>query len=491
MMERTVDLDFDQTLLIVGVNIVEVTGLQDTGALQSVFHVDSFDLTWQRHYQAINDRLIVRGDENPVVSVDNFSGPEIRVFELKDPAHPKHVTAITIDEPDAGNYRVSFSPDDADTEYLVLTIGALSEAVSVVADIPSSLKRKHNYSEYLVITPMELKEAAQALADYRQEQGLVTKVVELEDIMDEFNYGVYSPEAVRNFLSYAYNKWRTPPRYVVLAGEGTFDYKENLGDGVNLMPPVLVSSAYGLIVSDNHFVDVEGDDGIPEMAIGRIPAVTPEELYGCIDKIKRYESSEAGDLAYRVLMVADNPEDGGNFPADSDELAAILPVEYSAEKIYLSDHSLSETRNLVINGMNKGALLLNYIGHAGINQLAREELLTINDVDLLSNSGCLPVVTAMTCDMGQFAIPGYDSLSEVLAMKDNGGAIAVWSAAGASLNEESKILGSGFFGAVFQDGEHILGDAILRALEDYARTGNAPHMLDIYNLLGDPALQMK
>ena len=492
MMERTVDLDFDQTLLIDGVNIVEVTGLQDTGALQSVFHVDSFDLTWQRYYQAINDRLIVRGDENSVVSVDNFSSPEIRVFELKDPAHPKHVTAITIDEADTGNYRVSFSPDEPDTEYLVLTIGALNEAVSVAADIPSSLKRKRNYSEYLVITPLELKEAAQALADYRQEQGLVTKVVELEDIMDEFNYGVYSPEAVRDFLSYAYNKWRTPPRYVVLAGEGTFDYKENLGDGANLMPPVLVSSVDGLMVSDNHFVDVEGDDGIPEMAIGRIPAVTPEEFYGCINKIRNYESSGAGDSAHRVLMVVDSPEDGGNFSADSDELADILPFEYFAEKIYLSDHSLSDARNFVINGMNKGALLLNYIGHAGINQLTGDGLLTIDDANLMSNSELCPVMTALTCDMGQFAIPGYDSLSEVLVMKDNGGAIAVWSAAGISSNEEAKILGSGFFGAVFQDGEYVLGDAILRALEGYARTDdNERYMLDVYNLLGDPALQLK
>ena len=49
--------------------------------------------------------------------------------------------------------------------------------------------------------------------------------------MNEFNYGIYNPKAIRDFLSYAYNNWKKSPRYVVLAGNGTYDYKNNLGTG--------------------------------------------------------------------------------------------------------------------------------------------------------------------------------------------------------------------------------------------------------------------
>jgi hypothetical protein len=48
-----------------------------------------------------------------------------------------------------------------------------------------------------------------------------------------------------------------------------------------------------------------------------------------------------------------------------------------------------------------------------------------------------------------------------------------------------------FFRAIFEDGEMILGEVILKALANYALTGKDAFMLDIYNLLGDPALQMR
>jgi hypothetical protein len=45
--------------------------------------------------------------------------------------------------------------------------------------------------------------------------------------------------------------------------------------------------------------------------------------------------------------------------------------------------------------------------------------------------------------------------------------------------------------AVFEDGEKIPGDVVLRALNEYAVRSDQRFMLDIYDLLGDPALQMK
>ena len=88
----------------------------------------------------------------------------------------------------------------------------------IASTVPSS-RRTDNGADYLLITPSSLKAAAGRLADYRRSQGLETRVIDLDDIMDEFSHGLFSPEAIRDFLAYAYDHWKKAPAYVVLVGE--------------------------------------------------------------------------------------------------------------------------------------------------------------------------------------------------------------------------------------------------------------------------------
>jgi hypothetical protein len=487
--------EFDSGLLYEGDNTIEVTGLLDTGAPYSIFYVDSFDLTYQRNYQAVADRLLAHGGGNNVITIEGFSSGDIFVFDLGDSKKPEIIAASTLDNgaPD-GSYRVSFTPAAPDEPYLAQTLDAASTPVSVTPDTASKLTQRKNQADYLVIAPSELKQDAVELGGYRQSRGLDAMVVDLQDIYDEFNYGLSSPEAIRDFLSYAYHNWKKAPRYVVLVGEGTYDYKDNLGYGDNLLPVLMVATPHGLFASDNRFVDVVGNDGVPEMAIGRLPVATSSELIALIGKIKAYEGA-SGSWRDHVLMVADGPDDAGNFPVDSDVVAALLPSQYTAEKIYLSEHTTGDARQLVQDGINNGALLLNYIGHAGLDRFAQEGMLLSSDVNSLTNTiGSefeFPVVTAMTCVAGRFAIPGYDALGELLVLRQGGGAIAAWAPTGLSENDLAVILDESFFSTAFVDEENILGEVVLKALVDYAGTGNPVYMLDIYNLLGDPALEMR
>lgn len=487
--EHELVLSFDQSLLNDGENTIEVSGLLDTGAPYSIFYVDSFDLTYERSYQAVDNKLLCRGDGNEVVTISGFTDPAIYLFELSDPLQPKGVKRVTVDAGDNG-YRISFCPAAPDVEYLALTADVSSTPVSLVAGSPSQWRRRWNRAEYVIIAPSELQEAAQGLADYRRGTGLASVVVELEDIYDEFNYGIASPQAVKAFLTYAYHNWRRAPGYVVLAGDGTYDYKDNQGYGDNLVPPIMVNTPDGLFASDNQFVDVVGDDGVPEMAVGRLPVMTAEELEAAIGKIMAYESGGGDGWTKAVLMVADNADLGGNFPVDSDEVAAIVPDAYTAERIYLSEYPLAEARQVLQDRIHGGALLVNFIGHAGMDRLAQEGVLLTDDVDSLENSDRPFVMTAMTCLVGRFAIPGYDTLSEALVLHGGGGAIAVWAPTGLSRNLPALFLDKEFFRAAFEDGEKVVGQSILRALEAYSGQGPS-YMTSIYNLLGDPALKMK
>ena len=483
---KTITLNYSQGQLLEGSNTVEVTGLLDNPDLDySIFYVDSFDLTYRRLYHAINNSLVCHDNTSPVVTITGFTGPDLSLFDITDPLNPRNITAAKISGT-GGNYAVSFNTASSNAVYLALKRDAVIPTANVRAGTLPWLKNKSNNADYIIITTPELSGTAKTLAAYRSKQGLTVKTVLLEEILNEFNYGIYSPKAIRDFLSYAYHNWSRQPKYVVLAGNGTYDYKNNLAKGDNLVPTLMTSTPSGVYPSDNLFAEVENDH-IPKIAIGRLPVLTASDLTNVINKIAVFE----GTTGNRVIMLADKPDDGGDFTQDSNDVAALLPKSYSAEKIYLSEQSIDTARSTLKDRINKGIVLLNYIGHGGVDHLAMQSVLTEDDVASMTNSTKLPVMAAMTCVVGEYAIPGYNSFSEALVLKKDGGAAAVWSPTGLSFDSQAKILDEEFFKADFNAKKAVLGDVILKAFNGFNNAGGQAFMIDIYNLLGDPALKLR
>jgi hypothetical protein len=165
---------------------------------------------------------------------------------------------------------------------------------------------------------------------------------------------------------------------------------------------------------------------------------------------------------------------------------------YDVEKIYLPHFSdINQAREKLFQSINLGAALINYVGHAGLDRFTREGLLEMEDVNELQNANRLPVLTAMTCVAGRFSLPGFDTLSEALILRKNGGVIAVWGPTGASSNFLACNLAEDFFNNIFQRDKKTLGRAVLQALRDFAHKGGPLFMVNIYNLLGDPTLEIK
>src|SRR5205823_14582689 len=121
------------------------------------------------------------------------------------------------------------------------------------------------------------------------------------------------------------------PRYVALAGAGTLDYRNLLGYGDNLVPPLLVRSDSGLFPSDNQLGDVDGD-GLPEVAVGRIPVLSAAELDAYTAKLAGYENASPADWMGKAVMTADATDRGADFAADSDEVAGQLSAAYTVSR---------------------------------------------------------------------------------------------------------------------------------------------------------------
>ncbi|MHB9116082.1 MAG: C25 family cysteine peptidase [Thermoleophilia bacterium] len=481
---------FDAGLLRDGRNEVLLSAA--AGATGSYPFLDYMDLEYERAFVASDDRLHLRSGGYSVVAVDGFSGSGIQVFDLSDPAAPA-VVAAEVTEVAPGSYRAIFRSGADDTAYLVEHLAAARGPSAVVADVPSRLKTRAPGADYVVIAPTALVASARTLADYRAGLGWKTEVVDLEDIYDEFNGGMASPHAIRAFLSYAYDNWARKPRFVVLAGAGSVDYLDRLGYGGNLVPPLLVSTPEGLVASDPRFGDVQGDDGVPEIAVGRLPAADSQELTTMIAKLRAYESG-SGEWKSRALFVADDADRAGDFPACIESLKGLVPDPFQPLTIVVdpADATTPTTANRdLLREWNQGAGFVTYLGHAGLTSLTGNDLFDAEDAARLANGERLPVVSLMTCVAGNFAAPGFDALGEVLVLNPGGGAVAVWAPSGSSRNAEGLVLDEGLVRAFFAEEDTVLGTAIIESMKAYAASGRARYMLDIYNLLGDPALRVR
>lgn len=503
--EELVSFAFSSSHLLEGPNTVDVQ-VCETGAFSDLTFYDWFELDVRRSYQVEGDSLVFTvADGGWQYRLDGFSTEAVEIFDVSGTYTVSHL----IDAEVTGSgpqYAAAFYDETADlgTRYLALTHGQLKSPLSIVEDVPSNLANPANEANYIVIAPKEFVTDVQPLVDHRATQGLAVQVAELEQIFDEFNYGIYSPEAIRDFLSYAYHNWSgDAPAYVLLVGDGTYDYKGNLSQGnPNLLPPYMawVDPEMGVTAADNRYVTVSGDDPFPDMHIGRLPAETTAQITAMVEKTIAYETNPVPrDWTERVLFVTDDPGDysSGDFYAFSDDLVDnYLPGAYIPTKVYqgltcpLENPSVVCNQEILDTLNTTGALLVNYIGHAGPTLWAREWLWSTNDLSELDPTERYPVMLGMACREGAFYEATQDALGESVVRLAGKGAVASWSATGNGVATGHGYLNKGFFQAALSDGVRELGAAADAGKARLFATGYFTDLLETYHLFGDPALRL-
>ena len=488
--------------MLVGENEIKVVNPGDTGVAGELIVTDWFEITYRDTHVAEGDSLLFTEDQAGVreYEISNFSEPAVEAYDVTDPLSVSQI--ITNVTKIASTWTVTFTQEIVSpARYLVQGESERKSAVEIEEDVPSDL-RGSNGAEYLIITHSDFLDNAGALADHRAGQGYVTMVVDVEDIYDEFSYGLFGAQAIREFLAWAYDHWDPRPSYVLLVGDGNYDPKDNLGLGeANYVPPYLacVDPFVCEIPSDNQYVCVSDGDNLPEMYIGRLPVKTAAELDGVIDKILAYEGSALSGWRQQTLFVADDPDGAGDFRLLSDYVADnYLPSYYLAEKVYYKIPpytTAGAVTDAIIDGINEGRLFINYFGHGGPQVWGDrflEESPTRHDLELLTNSERFPMVISMSCYVAYFVHPSSPTtqpscLAESLLRAEGKGAVATWASAGEGGADGHKLLDSGFFSAVFSDGVVEVGAATTQAASGMT---SYQYLIDQYVLFGDPATRL-
>jgi hypothetical protein len=255
------------------------------------------------------------------------------------------------------------------------------------------------------------------------------------------------------------------------------------------VPAPTVRSTYLWTASDPAYAAVNGEDLLPDLAVGRLPAANAEQARVLVDKVLAYENS-GFDLSGPAVLVADNPDRAGDFEWDSDQIASRLGSR-EVEKIYLRHLGAAASRSAIVAALDRGASLLSYVGHGGIAVWASENLMSNPDVGRLQGQPHQPIVMTMNCLNGYFHFPPMNALAEELLKAEGKGTAAAFAPSGLSLDEPAHVYQAALVDELLSGRHARLGDALLAAQRTYADGGLFPELLQLYHLFGDPALSIR
>jgi hypothetical protein len=469
-----------------GENVVTLTPL---GGNSDVSLVDTIRLTYPHTYTADDDYLRLSAKGQQAVTIWGFTNDAIEVFDMSNAASVQKLSGQLVTRRSENDGSIEFgisfvASGSGQNELLAMTQNRFSRVAKIALDSPSDLRKTSQGADFVIIANKDVFPAAEELQQLRIAQGLSTNIVDIEDIYDEFSFGQKNPQAIKDFLYYAKTSWHRSVRYALFLGDASFDPKNHLGHGdFDLVPTKLMDTLFLETATDDWFADFN-EDGISDLAVGRLPARNQSEADIMVAKILAYEKATPSN---DVLMVSDI-NDVYDFEGENQNLATMLPPGLNVTFVMRSQMSDSQARTAIIDNFNRGAKLVNYAGHGTVN-LWRGNLFSNADARNLQNMEGLPMVVTMNCLNGFFQDPVTEGLSESLLKAPQGGAVAAWGSSASTFADVQSPVNQEFYRLVFMNPTAgiTIGEAAIRAK---AMTED----LDVrrsWILFGDPTMRLK
>ncbi|MBC8356722.1 MAG: hypothetical protein H8E66_32505 [Planctomycetes bacterium] len=291
------------------------------------------------------------------------------------------------------------------------------------------------------------------------------------------------------------------------------------------------------IATDNAYADLN-DDGIPEVAVGRITADGPEELSGIVERIFHYETQHRGSWRTRVNLIAGVGGFGkiADFVLESATkrfLTNEIPPGYMTSMTYGSWRSPycpdpQKFHATTLDRFNEGCLFWVYIGHGHRRYLDKVRvpggefhIMDVNDTGKLQSRNGQPIAIFLACNTGAFDNE-QDCLAEEM-LRSPGGAVAVLAGSRVTMPYAMSVMGDGMIRRYFHSQDATLGEIVLGAKQQMLQKKDAAKEADdksfnrqlldslaatfspskgsletelrehvyLFNLLGDPLLRVQ
>jgi hypothetical protein len=485
---------------------------------RSTGFLEWFEIHYPREFRAADDHLKFRGPDGGGVieySIGNFNSTQIAAYDVTDHSSVRRITGAAISPGASIRFQASQAAGSP-RRYIAVAAAGYRSVGELEAVENSNVRGMAGGPELIIITHRDLLGEAERLRQHRETfaaNSVSAVTIDVQYIYNEFSGGMPDPTAIRDFLHHAYNTWQPQPRYVLLFGAGSYDYRNVLEARMNYIPTYQSQESISRIntyTSDDFFVyfgePLASQAMRPSMAIGRLNAVSPDDARVIVDKIIHYETnSDYGPWRNRVTFVADNHLSTGTrierfHTTDTETLAMrYTPEQFEKRKIYALEYSIEQTAHgrripeanrEIVRHFNDGTLLMNWMGHGNPRVWAHENIFDIRTtIPQLNNRDRLAFITAATCDFGRMDDPDEQSGAELLISREQGGAIGVLSASRIVRPFENARFVNTLYAHVLHESNGSasmrIGDALFATKSSYNQLNDIK-----YILLGDPTLRL-
>jgi hypothetical protein len=464
-------------LLVEGTNTLEVELPGDTGAPYDLVALDRIGVSYPRWTVARDGRLTFRSGGSAIEVTGLPDGPVV-AYRLGSDGPVRLQTRRVGDG-------VRFAANRRQAEYVVSgedhLLSPRLEPVRPATDITGGS------AEYLIISHPHFLAGLGELISAREADGLGVRLVNVEDVYDQFNHGVFGARGIAEYVRHAAANMDT--RLVLLVGGDTYDYHDHLGLGsVSFIPSPYLATHQVVQYApvDPAYGDCDGDR-VPEVAVGRLPVRTREELDAVVAKILWYESKAYPQTA---VFAADREDGEVSFADFSDGLIATLDSVWAVDRAYLDELDRDGARQVITDTVNGGVALTSFVGHSGLTMWSFDRLFETGDAVDLTNHGWPTVVVQWGCWNTYHASPRVTTLGEAFMTTGDQGAAAVLGAATLTDVTSDRALSEALLPLLVTPGVTI-GEAMVEAKREVADQN--PQALDVllgWTLLGDPAMRV-
>jgi hypothetical protein len=376
--------------------------------------------------------------------------------------------------------------------------------------------------DYLIIAPaIFLNEAKRLALFHTQHNGYKVFVANTEQIYNEFSGGIQDPSSIRDFVKMYYDKAGIDstkrPKYLLLFGAASFDYKKRISGNTNFIPcyesansldPLIsyTSDDFFALLDDADDVDLTSPPSQMDIAVGRLPVTNLIEAKTIVDKIIKYHASTSlGSWKNNTAFVADD-KDGNVHLNDAETVSGNTFSTnnlFNQNKIYLDAFPLvsgtgggryPQVNTAIVNQIFSGCLLFNYSGHGGYQRLAEEAVLGQEEANQFNNPDKLPLFITATCDFAPYDDPTKSSLGASLLVGNNTGAIGLVTTTRVVFAFSNKIMNDNFLKTLFSRNSVndylTLGEAIKRSKNYTYNTFGDVINNRKFTLIGDPGIHL-
>ncbi|MBI3820274.1 MAG: hypothetical protein HY286_16400 [Planctomycetes bacterium] len=478
------------SLLIGGTNTIGVEQAADTGSIVDGIYTDWLEIEYDRQFNVVGDELYFKYATNANVNftIRKLQNNKPYILDVTDTGHVMKLIngSIAGTGPFTDQFSVTGTGTAGDSAaFYVATQTAFRTPVSIHNPAPRMAEPAAG-ADLIVIAPTSYNSALAPLVQRRISQGLRVFVTSPDVIYDQFGAGIAVPQSIKTFLTHAYLGWTAPaPRYLLLVGDASIDPFNFFGVGIQTQIPVPVHQviADGEIPTDHDYACLVGNDALPELVVGRIPAANASEVTIAVNKILNHEQSPpAGAWKTTVSHFADH---GIEFTSTLDTLGTThVPPGYSIHKVYADNYASSGLMHTAtVAEVNAGEALVTYLGHGSAFNWGN--YLNTADAAVLTNGTKTSFVTTLNCTNGYIATPtAQHSMAEALLFSPNG-AIGCYASAGLGFLTQLTPIASYAYDRLFAG--QLQGDVTTGAKVDaYLIAGVTEDNLWLSLLIGDP-----